>query len=334
MRSGKKSENLQSQPPTYLPLPHQLSLQVNSMALLSAKKRKLDEGPKRKPHRSIKKFRKQTHYDSSSSANENDEFPVVDLADSDSVSNSKSDSQNSLSETEKPSKSATTTPTTQPQSFSSSSSASTSNSEFDSDNSFVSLSSYQPSKPARQKSKRNNPASFSASITSILNSKLSGPKRADPVLARSSTALQANTELQDAKLEKKAKQKLRAEKKEGLEKGRVKDVLLGTTSAIGDRNGDGERGGEESVGKMIEEEKRLKKTAQRGVVRLFNAVRAAQIKGEEARNEAASKGVVGSKRKEEKIGEMSKQGFLELVASGGSSKKVEKQMRAEAIEGG
>ncbi len=65
---------------------------------------------------------------------------------------------------------------------------------------------------------------------------------------------------------------------------------------------------------MIEEENRLRKTAQRGVVKLFNAVRQAQVRGEEARKEAKS----GSRgRKEERVGEMSKKGFLEMVAGGG-----------------
>ena len=85
-------------------------------------------------------------------------------------------------------------------------------------------------------------------------------------------------------------------------------MLLGTDA------GDGV-----DVGAMMEEEKRLRKTAQRGVVKLFNAVRQAQVRGEEAAKTA--KGTRG--RREEKIGEMSKKGFLELVAGGGvASKKM------------
>ena len=67
------------------------------------------------------------------------------------------------------------------------------------------------------------------------------------------------------------------------------------------------------AGTWVEEEKRLRKTAQRGVVKLFNAVRAAQVRGEEARKEARGVG----REREEKVGEMSKKGFLELVAGGG-----------------
>ena len=62
----------------------------------------------------------------------------------------------------------------------------------------------------------------------------------------------------------------------------------------------------------MEEERQLRKTAQRGVVKLFNAVRAAQMKGEEARKEGGT-----GKRRDERVGEMSKRGFLELVAGGG-----------------
>lgn len=90
--------------------------------------------------------------------------------------------------------------------------------------------------------------------------------------------------------------------------------------------------GEGQVGKMMEQERRLKKTAQRGVVKLFNAVRVAQIRGEEARKEAVGKGIVGAKRKEEKVGEMSKKGFLELVASGGGSKAKAAKMGGDGVE--
>jgi len=57
----------------------------------------------------------------------------------------------------------------------------------------------------------------------------------------------------------------------------------------------------------------MKKTAQRGVVRLFNAVRASQIKGEQALLEA--KGLPRAER-EEKVKEMSREGFLNLIKSG------------------
>lgn len=64
-------------------------------------------------------------------------------------------------------------------------------------------------------------------------------------------------------------------------------------------------------------EKSLRKTAQRGVVQLFNAVRAAQKRGEEAEREVREKGLVGRGRREEKVGDMSREGFLSFVARGG-----------------
>lgn len=101
---------------------------------------------------------------------------------------------------------------------------------------------------------------------------------------------------------------MREDRKLELEKGRVKDVLLGT-----DAVGDGVVG-EGSVGEMVEQERRLRKTAQRGVVKLFNAVRAAQVKGEEAAKKGGAPG-----RKKERVTEMSKVGFLELIAGGGAT---------------
>ena len=97
---------------------------------------------------------------------------------------------------------------------------------------------------------------------------------------------------------------MKEDRKLALEKGRVRDVLLGTDN----KNANGENG-QGTVGEMQEEERRLRKTAQRGVVKLFNAVRAAQMKGEEA---AKKGGTLG--RKKERVDEMSKKGFLELTA--------------------
>ena len=123
-----------------------------------------------------------------------------------------------------------------------------------------------------------------------------------------------------------------------MDRGRVRDVLLGDRKEIlglevrvGDKaggagvgiNGDG-NDEEMTAAEIAEQERRLRKTAQRGVVKLFNAVRAAQVKAEEAAREVKSKGVVGVGRREEKISEMSKKGFLELVAGGGGDASVRK----------
>ncbi|KAK7509349.1 Rrp15p-domain-containing protein [Phyllosticta citriasiana] len=158
--------------------------------------------------------------------------------------------------------------------------------------------------PSRNKKKRNDPDAFATSMQKILGSKLTTAKRADPILSRSKIAQDAGKELAEAKLEAKARGKMRDEKKAQLEKGRVKDVLGLQTTDV-------------STQEIQEEEQRLKKTAQRGVVKLFNAVRAAQVKGEQAAREAKKTGVVGMDKREEKVTEMSKKGFLDLIAGGG-----------------
>ena len=106
----------------------------------------------------------------------------------------------------------------------------------------------------------------------------------------------------------------------------MRDVLLGDRvpstappSSSKPETGTGARDGTDgpSAAEILEQERRLRKTAQRGVVKLFNAVRAAQVKGEQAAREARAKGMVGMGRREEKVGEMSREGFLALVAGGG-----------------
>lgn len=253
-----------------------------------SKKRKLLDG---KPQR--KKPRKQARYTSPSSSTDeasdddpqNDEFTAIDLA--------------SFASTSPAPRSASPTPST----------ASLASSAHSS----VSLSSHSKTTDGpRRTRKRNDPAAFATSMAKILSSKLSTSKRADPVLARSATVAQAHADLAESKLEAKARQKLREDKKLALDKGRVTDVLLG---------GAGSEDGGEVYGQAAltrEQERRLRKTAQRGVVKLFNAVRAAQIKGEEAARQGGAAG-----RKKERVAEMSKKGFLELVAGGGEKKGKE-----------
>ncbi|KAK2040607.1 Rrp15p-domain-containing protein [Colletotrichum somersetense] len=163
--------------------------------------------------------------------------------------------------------------------------------------------------PQRTKSKRNDPSAFATSMSKILATKLTTAKRADPVLARSAEAHESARAAVDLALEAKARKQLRQQKKEAMERGRVRNVLV-APEAEGTSTGD-----------MIETERRLRKVAQRGVVKLFNAVRAAQVKAAEAERQARRDGVVGVVRREEKINEMSKKGFLDLIASGGGGLK-------------
>ncbi|KAL8787375.1 MAG: hypothetical protein Q9213_002258 [Squamulea squamosa] len=307
------------------------------MAISILKKRSHEATPNSKNQHPRKKVKKQTHYSSSSSSSAEEDissFPAIDLADSVSKEDIELEEYSvSNGNEELPS-------TTNESNAASSSTAHFSGLDSDS-NSDSEDSSSHPSNPnqtpiSKTSNKRNDPTAFSTAITSILSSKLPTTKRADPVLARSSTALAANKEIREAQVEKLARQSLRAEKTALKEKGRVKDVLLGTVDT-GKAGKDGEEGGgvgdalEGEVGRMMEQERRLKKTAQRGVVKLFNAVRMAQVRGEEARKEAVGKGIVGAKRREEKVGEMSKKGFLELVASGGGG-KAKGKMSGEGVE--
>jgi hypothetical protein len=159
---------------------------------------------------------------------------------------------------------------------------------------------------AGPRKKRDDPAAFALSISKILSTKLTSSKRDDPVLARSKEASEAVKEMSESRLEAKAKHKLREEKKAKLESGRVRDVLGLNSEDV-------------STEQIMEREKGYKKTAQRGVVRMFNAIRAAQVLGEKAAKEAHEAGVVGIEQRQKKVNEMSKKGFLDLIASGGKT---------------
>ena len=154
------------------------------------------------------------------------------------------------------------------------------------------------SKDERSIPKRNDPAAFSTSISKILTTKLPASAKSDPVLSRSKSAADARSDFANEKLDRLARAKLRAEKREELDRGRIRDVM-----GI-------ERG---QAGLVAEEEKRLRKTAQRGVIKLFNAVRAAQVRGEEAAKSEKRKGTIGLDERAKAANEISKQGFLELI---------------------
>jgi fusion and transport protein UGO1 len=156
---------------------------------------------------------------------------------------------------------------------------------------------------ARKVKKRNDPDAFATSISRILNTKLTSTKRSEPILAQSKDAQTANKELADSKLTEKARRQVLAEKRAAREKGRVKDVL-----GLNDLN--------ISTAEVTAKEKELRRTAQKGVIKLFNAVRAAQVKGEMAEQQAKEQNVVGMAKREDKVKEMSKQGFLDMITGG------------------
>lgn len=92
-----------------------------------------------------------------------------------------------------------------------------------------------------------------------------------------------------------------------MQKGRTTDVL-GIERGI--------------AGEVAEKEKQLRKIGTRGVVQLFNAFRGAHERAETARKEERGRGTVGMGERERKVGEVSKEGFLELI--GGKKKQVVK----------
>lgn len=290
-----------------------------------SKKRKVHDGMKGKTSRP-KKFRKQQGYHSSSEDEQDDDsgnFNAVNLVDSDE------DEDGGVSVTkpkavEPPSKKKKTqsTPAPQPKSRAGDEDSSGDDDDNDDDNedeeaeaeddgddndasgseledvSDDSLSDAGENENRRAVPKRNDPSAFSTSISKILSTKLSSSARADPVLSRSKAASQTTTDFANEKIDKQARAKLRAEKKEELDRGRVRDVL-GIDRGL--------------AGPVAEDEKRLRKMAQRGVVKLFNAVRAAQVRGEEAAKSERKKGTVGMGEREKASNEVSKQGFLDLI---------------------
>lgn len=140
--------------------------------------------------------------------------------------------------------------------------------------------------------------SFGTAFNAIIGSRLKAYDRKDPILARNKKPLK---QFETDKLEAKAKRALLKEKKQDHDKYRVKNLLPSADS--------------EKVREVIEHEKKMKKIAQRGVVRLFNAVLSTQIKT----NQAIGVEKVGQSKKEELMNEISKEKFLDLVQEAAQS---------------
>lgn len=260
-----------------------------------------------KTSRPKKKFRKQEYYSSSSEDEENGgaptDFAAVNLNDSDSDAEKSIQSDVSLENDE---------PDLQAEDQEELAATGESDGDDDEDSDASSVTSSQAGSTSttsrKRVSKRNDPTAFSTSISKILSTKLPTSARADPLLSRSKAAAQTSADIANERLEHRARAKLRAEKKEELDRGRVRDVL-------------GVDRGE--AGETAEFEKKLRKVAQRGVVKLFNAVRAAQVRGEEvAREERRKRLTVGMNEREKAVNEVSKQGFLDLI-NGLGSKPIE-----------
>ncbi|RMD40514.1 hypothetical protein DV735_g4609, partial [Chaetothyriales sp. CBS 134920] len=142
---------------------------------------------------------------------------------------------------------------------------------------------------SRPVSKRNDPSAFATSMSRILSSKLPAARRADPVLAR---ARKSGDGAPAAATDRKVRA---AERRERLERRQDKARVVD--------------------GGATADEKRLRKTAQRGVVRLFNAVRAAQVRAAEQakKDRQGSAAVVGLDKREARAREMSRDAFLQKM---------------------
>lgn len=141
--------------------------------------------------------------------------------------------------------------------------------------------------------------SFANAFNAIVGSRLKAYNRKDPILAKNKTTLK---KLESDKLEAKAKRLILSEKKQIHDKHRIKNLLPSADEP-------------EKVRTIIQNERQLKKVAQKGVVRLFNAVLSTQIKT----NQELGQEKVGQAKKEELMNEISKEKFLDLVQAAGQS---------------
>ncbi|KAG2202812.1 hypothetical protein INT46_009972 [Mucor plumbeus] len=128
-------------------------------------------------------------------------------------------------------------------------------------------------------------------MTKILASTLTGSDKRQPILARSKGL---ERKLEDEKLDYKARKIMSAEKKALKEKGRV---IPDFTS--------------------FEYEKRLRKVATRGVVKLFNAIRTQQKVTEVAvQNASDTRKTLSAIEKARNVSTMTKSSFLDLLKTG------------------
>lgn len=128
---------------------------------------------------------------------------------------------------------------------------------------------------------------FSSAVNALLDTHLKAHDRSTPILARSK---HISKNLESEKLLQKAKRSILHEKKLRLTMNHQTNVLAE---------------GNESLLK----EKKLKKIAQRGTIKLFNAIAKAQTVGQDP----SAVSVRGVKAKKDIINELSKDVFLDMV---------------------
>ena len=172
-------------------------------------------------------------------------------------------------------------------------------------------------KKKKETFKADNPNAFASSMAGILGYKLTRTQRANPILARSADAKEADEKLLDMKLEKKAKAEMKREKFNNGGTGLDPNDKLkesrgdGAGSLVGDVLGINNAMEGQEIFVNQQHEKELKKMAQKGVVKMFNAFTSVREKTVEASRSAGSRA-----KKEEKATEMTKEGWLEYVGRG------------------
>lgn len=163
-----------------------------------------------------------------------------------------------------------------------------SDSDSDSDNDDIP----QPLKKPKLSIKKES-ENFSNAMNALLDTHLKAYDRKDPILVRSKKDLK---KFDDDKLEQKAKRILLNEKKKKLTANRIKNLLPTNES---------------NAREILQHEKNLRKTAQRGVIKLFNAILMTQTNTQfDINNE---NGLIGNQKKKQLLNEISKENFLSLV---------------------
>ncbi|AOW02778.1 Rrp15p-domain-containing protein [Yarrowia lipolytica] len=136
---------------------------------------------------------------------------------------------------------------------------------------------------------------FGKAFSAILGSSIKAHAKENPILIRSTKSAK---ELEDQKLEAKARRLIKLEKRKAAEKDRVKTLVPLDEP--------------EKAKEILANEKKLKKVAQRGAIRMFNAILAAQT-GAKSMDETS---ILGAKKREEMASQMSKESFLDAVREG------------------
>lgn len=145
---------------------------------------------------------------------------------------------------------------------------------------------------------------FSSAVNNILSSHLKSYDRKDPIFARNKKVLRQNN---SDKLELKAKKALLVEKKQLLNRIRNRDILLASS----------ENANSEDIRRILDKERKLRKIAQKGVVKLFNAILSTQIRTEKEVSETLGD-VKNTEERKHLITEISKEKFLDLVKAAGN----------------